>query len=134
MVISISEELWSLHGYCFPKSLMTVLTHQNSIQEEIKSRLNLGYDCYHLMQNFLSYSFLPKNLKIKIYKTIIVSVVLYGCNTWSLRLRGERRLRLFENRALMRIFGPKRYEVTGEWRKQHKEELMICTPHPVLFG
>jgi hypothetical protein len=64
-----------------------------------------------------------KNLKIKIYGTIILLVVLYGCETWSLTLREECRLRVFENRVLMRVFGPKRDEVTGKWRKLHKEEL-----------
>jgi hypothetical protein len=54
-------------------------------------------------------------------------MVLYGCETWSLTLRGEHRLRVFENRVLRRIFGPKRDEVTGEWRKLHNEELRVCT-------
>jgi hypothetical protein len=63
------------------------------------------------------------NLKIEIYRIIILSVVLYGCETWSLTLREERRLRVFENRVLRRVFGPKRDEVTGEWRKLHNEEL-----------
>ena len=67
--------------------------------------------------------FYPKILKIKIYRTIILPVVLYGCETWSLTLREERRLRVFENRVLRRVFGPKRDEVTGEWRKLHNEEL-----------
>jgi hypothetical protein len=62
-------------------------------------------------------------LNIRIYKTIILPVVLYGCETWSLTLREEHRLRVFENRGLRRIFGPKRDEVTGEWRKFHKKEL-----------
>jgi hypothetical protein len=62
-------------------------------------------------------------LKIRIYKTIILSVILYGCETWSLTLREEHRLRMFENKVLRRIFGPKRDEVTGEWRKLHNEEL-----------
>ena len=66
---------------------------------------------------------LTKNLKIKIYRTIILPVVLYGCATWSLTLREERRLRVFENRVLRSIFGPKRDRVTGEWRKLHNEEL-----------
>jgi len=66
---------------------------------------------------------LSKNLKIKIYRTIILPVVLYGCETWSLTLREERRLRVFENRVFRRIFGPKRDEVTEEWRKLHNEEL-----------
>jgi hypothetical protein len=66
---------------------------------------------------------LSKNLKIKIYRTIILSVVLYGCETWSLALRKERRQKVFENGVLRRIFGPHRDEVTGEWRKLHAEEL-----------
>ena len=68
-------------------------------------------------------SLLSKKLKIKIYRTIILPVVLYGCETWSLTLRDEHRLRVFENRVLRRVFGPKRDEVTGEWRKLHNEEL-----------
>jgi len=71
----------------------------------------------------LSPSLLYKNLKIKIYKAIILPVVLYGCETWSLTLREERRLRVFENRVLRRIFGPKRDKVRREWRKLHNEEL-----------
>ena len=68
------------------------------------------------------FQFAIQKLKIKMYRTIILPVVLYGCETWSLTLREERRLRVFENRVL-RIFGPKRDEVTGEWRKLHNEEL-----------
>jgi len=71
----------------------------------------------------LSSSLLFKNLKIKIHRTIKLSFVLCGCETWSLTLREERRLRLFENGVLRRIFGPKRDEVTGDWRKLHNEEL-----------
>jgi hypothetical protein len=65
---------------------------------------------------------------------IILPVVLYGCKTWSLTLREERRLRVSENRVLGRMFGPKWDKVTGDWRKLHPEELKICTPHPILFG
>ena len=75
------------------------------------------------MQNLLSSCSLSRTLKIKIYRTTILPVVLYGCETWSLILREERRLRVFENRVLSRVFGPKRDEVTGEWRKLHNEEL-----------
>ena len=96
----------------------TNLTNQNSIQEEIKSRLKLGNACYYSVQNLLSSSLLSKTLKIKIYRTIILLVVLYGCETWFLTLREERRLRV-----LRRVFGPKRDEATEEWRKLHKEEL-----------
>jgi hypothetical protein len=70
---------------------------QNSLQEEIKSRLKLGNACYHSVWNILCYSLLSKNIKFKIYSNIILRVVLYGCETWSLTLREERRLRVFEN-------------------------------------
>jgi hypothetical protein len=76
--------------------------------------------------SFVSESFvvlLSKNVKVKIHKTIILSVVLCGCETWSFTLREEHRLRVFENRVLRRIFGPMRDEVTGEWKKLHSEEL-----------
>ena len=73
------------------------------------------------------------NLKIKIYRTIILSVVLYGCEIWSLTLREERNLRVFENMVLRRIFGPRRDEVTGDWRRLHNEELndLYCSPNIV---
>jgi len=96
----------------------TTVTNQNSIQEEIKSRLKSGNACYHLVQNLLSFCLLSKNIKIKIYRTIILHV-LYGCGTWLLTLKEEYRLRVFENRMLRKIFVPKRDEVTGEWRKLH---------------
>jgi hypothetical protein len=76
---------------------------------------------------------LSRNVKVKIYKTIILPVVSYGCETWSLILREEYRLRVFENRVLMRIFGPKRDEVTGEWRKLHSEELHISYSSPNII-
>ena len=78
-------------------------------------------------------SLLSKNLKIRIYRTIILPVVLYGCETWPLTLREERRLRVFENRVLRGIFGCKRDEVTGEWRRLHNEELndLYCSPNVV---
>ena len=82
------------------------------------------------MQNLLSSSRLSKNLKIKIYRTIILPVVLYGWETWSLTLREERRLRVLENRVLRRIFGPKMDEVTREWRKLNNEELYDLYPSP----
>jgi len=105
------------------KYLETTLTHQNSIAEEIKSRLRSGNACYHSVQNLLPSRLLFKNIKIKIYRTIILLVVLYGCETWSLTLQEERKLRVFENMVLRRIFGPGREEVTGEWRRLHNEEL-----------
>ena len=84
-----------------------------SIQEEIKSRLKSGNACYESVQNLLSSSLLPKYIKIKIYRTTILPVVLYGYETWSLTSREERRLRVFENRMLRRIFGPKRNKAIG---------------------
>jgi hypothetical protein len=87
------------------------------IQEEVKRRLNSGNVCYHSVQNLLSSRLLSKSLKIRMYTTIILPVILYGCETWSLTLRKEHRLRMFENKVLRRIFGPKRDEVTGGWRK-----------------
>jgi len=86
---------------------------------------------YSLVQNIWSSSLLYKNIKIKIHRTVILLVVLYGCETWSLILREERRLRVFENRVLRGIFGPKRDEVRGEWRKLHNEELndLYCSPN-----
>jgi len=74
---------------------------------------------------------LSKNVNIKIYRTKILPVILYECETWSLKLREERRLGVFEKRMLRRIFGPKRDEVTGERRKLHNEELndMYCSPN-----
>ena len=103
--------------------LEITLTNQNSIQEEIKSRLKSGNACYHSVQNLLSSRLLSKNLKIKVYKIIILPVVLYGCETWSLTLREKRKLRVFENRVLRRIFGPKRDKETEEWRKLHNKEI-----------
>ena len=103
------------------KYLGTTLRKQNSIQEEMKSRLRSGNAWYHSVQSLLSSRFLSKNLKtnIYIYRTIILPVVLYGCESWSLTAREERKLRVFENMVLRRIFGPRRDEVTGEWRRLH---------------
>jgi hypothetical protein len=72
--------------------------------------------------------------KVKIYKTIILPVVLYGCESSSLTLRKEHRLRVFENRVLRRIFGPKRDEVTGEWRKFTMRNFIICTHPQISLG
>ena len=104
------------------KYLGTNLTYQNSIREEIGSILKSGNACYYSVQNLLSSSFLSKNLKITIYRTIILPVVVCGCETCSLTFREERKLTVFEKR-LLRIFGPQRDEVTEELRKLHNEEL-----------
>ena len=106
---------------------------QNSIREEIKSKMKSGNVCYHSAQNFLSSSLLSKIVKVKIYSAIILPVVLYGCETWSLTLREERRLRVFENTVFRRLFGSKKYEVTGEWGKLHNEELHDLYFSPQTF-
>jgi hypothetical protein len=107
---------------------------KNSIQKEIKSRLKSGNVCYHSVQNLLSCSLLSENIKIKLLRTIILPVVWHGCETWSLILRKKRRLRVFENRVLRRIFGPKRGEVKGEGRRRYNEESNdLCPPPPNII-
>ena len=101
--------------------------NQNFIQEEIKSRLKSGNACYHSVHNLLSSSLLSKNIKMKIYRTIILPVVLYGCETWLLTLRVKHKLKVFENRVLRRMFGTERDKVTGKWGS-----LMICTPDQII--
>ena len=98
--------------------------------EEIKRSGNV---CYHSVQNLLSSRLLSTNLKIKIYRTIILPVVLYGCETWLLTLWEERKLRVFENMVLRRIFGRRRDRVMGEWRRLDNEELndLYCLPNIV---
>ena len=76
----------------------------------------------------------PKNVNIKIYRIITLTVVVYGCETWSLRLREEFGLRVFENRVLRRIFGPKRDKVTGNGEDYITRSFMLCTPHQISFG
>jgi len=82
----------------------------------------------------LSSSLLSKKLKIMIHRTIILPFVLYGCETWSLTLREERRLRVFQNMVLRRVFGPKTDEVTGEWRKLHNKKLSDLYSLPNIVG
>jgi hypothetical protein len=94
------------------KYLGTTVTNKNLIQEEIKRRLNSGNACYHSVQNLLSSRLLSKNVSVRIYNTLILPVVLYSCETRSLTVREELKLRVYENRVLRRIFGPKRDGVT----------------------
>jgi hypothetical protein len=93
-----------------------------TIHDEIKSRLNSGNVCYYSVQNILPFRLMSKNLNIEIYKTVILPVVLYGCETWSLTSGEEHRLRVFENGVLRKIFGPERDE-DGSWRKLHNDDL-----------
>jgi hypothetical protein len=89
----------------------------------------MGNACYHPVQSHLSSSFLSKNVNVKLYKSIVLPVVLFGCETWSVTLRKEHRLRVFENKVLRRMFEPKREEVVGGWRKLHNEELHNLYAH-----
>jgi hypothetical protein len=91
-------------------------------EEESKSRIKSGNACHHSVQNILSSSWLSININIKTYRIIILPVVLYGCESWSLILREERRLRVSENSVLRALFGPKRNEVVGKKRILHNEE------------
>ena len=115
------------------KYLGKTLTNQYSIQKDNKCRLKSGNACYHSVQNLLSSSLLSKNLKIKICRTIILPVILHGCKTWSLILREERKIRVYENRVLRRIFGPKKDEVTESGANYIMHRSVICNPHPILF-
>ncbi|KAJ4428178.1 hypothetical protein ANN_24193 [Periplaneta americana] len=110
------------------KYLGATVTNVNDTREEIKHRINMGNACYYSVEKLLSSSLLSKNPKVRIYKTVILPVVLYGCETWTLTLREEQRLRVFENKVLRKIFGAKRDEVTGEWRKLHNTELHALYP------
>jgi hypothetical protein len=115
------------------KYLGTTVTNQNVIQEEIKRRVNSRNACYHSAQNLLFSRLLSKIIKIRIYKTIILLVVLYVCETWSLTISEEQILRVFETRVLRMIFGPSRDEMTGGWRKLHNEELRDLYSSPSII-
>ena len=88
--------------------------------------------CYYSLQKILSSHLLSKKLKVNTYKTIILPVVSYGCETWFLTLREEHRLRVFENKVLRKIFWAKRYEITGEGRKLHNSELHNSSPNIIM--
>jgi hypothetical protein len=103
------------------------------MHKEIKSILNSGNASYRSVRSLLSSRLLSKNLQVKIYKTIILPFVLYGCETWPVTLREEHRLRVFGNRVLRRIFGPKGTEVTREWRTLHSGELQNLYSSPDII-
>jgi hypothetical protein len=115
------------------KYLGITAANQNLIQEEIKSRLNSSNAFYQSVQELLSSCLLSKNVRIRFYKTIILPVVLYGCETWSLTLWEEHRLRIFESRVLRRKFAPKRDDVIGGWRTLHNEELHNLYSFPSII-
>ncbi|KAJ4445854.1 hypothetical protein ANN_12539 [Periplaneta americana] len=115
------------------KYLGATITNINDTREEIKHRINMGNACYYSVEKLLSSSLLSKNLKVRIYKTVILPVVLYGCETWTLTLREEHRLRVFGNKVLRKIFGAKRDEVIGEWRKLHNAEMHALYSSPDII-
>jgi hypothetical protein len=114
---------------CFGRTV----TDQNLIQEKIKWRLNSDNACYPSVQNLLSSRLLSKNVKIRIYKTLIVLVVLYVCETWSLIVWEEHRLRVFENKVLRRTLGPRRDKVMGGWRKLQNEGIHDLYSSPSII-
>jgi hypothetical protein len=105
----------------------TTVTNQNLINKEIKSRLNLSNACYHSVQKLLSSRLLSKDVKIKMKKTIILPVVLYGFEMWAQILREGHRLRIFENTALRRIFGQTRDEMAGGGDNCIMRSFITCT-------
>jgi hypothetical protein len=115
------------------KYVSTTVTNQNSIHEEIKSRLKSGEVSCRSVQNLVSASLISKNTNIKIYRIIILPVVFMVVKLGLSNTAEERRLEVFENRLLRRIFGPKRDEASGEWRRLHNEERHdhYCTPNVI---
>ena len=103
------------------------------MREDIKRRTNVGNPFYYSLEKILSSHLLSNKLKVNTYKTIILPVVLYGGETWSLALREEQRLRMFENKVLRKIFGTKRDTITGEWRKLHNDELHALYSSPNII-
>ena len=105
----------------------------SNIQYNTKRRINMGNACYYSLEKILSSRLLSKKLKVKTYKTIILRVVLNVCETWSLTLREEHRLSVFEIKVLGKIFGAKKDEITGKWRKLHNSELHALYSSPNII-
>ena len=123
-----------LHEINFPRKISKLINVEKYKKNfySCNTGIRFRYEIY--MSNlYVCMLVLSKNLKIKIYRTIILPVVLHGCETWSLTLREERKLRVFENMVLRRLFGLRRDDVTGEWRRLHNEELndLYCSPYIV---
>ena len=115
------------------KYLGTTLKNWNSIQADMKSRLKSGNACYHLVQNLLYSSLLSKNIKTKIHRTIIFPVVLYGCETWLLTLREERRMRCLRTGCWGEYLGLRGMRCKGSGENYIMRSFMIHTPHQILF-
>jgi hypothetical protein len=114
---------WVIENVSKFKYLGMTVTNPNLMREEIKRRFNSGNACYHPVQNLLSSRLLSKNVKVRIYKTIL-PVVLYGCETLFLTLREEHKLRVFEKRVLRRV--------TGGWRKLHNEQHILYSSPSII--
>jgi hypothetical protein len=115
------------------KYMLTTLTSKLHARK-LKSRLNFGNASYHSVQGLQSSCLFSRNVNVKIYKTITLPVVLYGIEIWSLTSSEEHRLRVFENRILRRIFGPKRDEKRETGESCTMGSFIICTHHRVLLG
>jgi hypothetical protein len=110
------------------KYLGSLLTNQNSLHKEIKCRLKARNSCYYSLQTHLSSQLLSMNLKIKMYKTIILSVLLYECKGWYLTLRETHRLMGFKNRILRQTFGPRGIQM-GSGEGSTRRNFIVCTVH-----
>jgi hypothetical protein len=115
------------------KYLGTALTNQNDIHHEVKSRLNSGDACYYSVQNLLFSHLISKSLKIKIHKTVILPVVPYGCENWSLTFREEHKLRVSENRVL-RIYVDLKGRETDRGENCIMMNFTVCILHRILLG
>ena len=115
------------------KYLGVTVTNTKDIHEKIKLRINMGNVCYYSLEKILSSHLLSKKLKVNTYKTIILPIALYDCVTWSLTLREEHRLMVFENKVLRKIFGATRDKIIGEWRKLHNTELHALYSSPNII-
>lgn len=113
--------------------LGSVLTNGNKIKVEIDTRLKKGNNCYYGLGKVLSAKAVSNNLKVQIYMTLILPVVLYGSETWPLRKAEQMRLEVFGRKILRRIFGPCKDDQTGEWRKRHNQELQNLFQRPYII-
>jgi hypothetical protein len=115
------------------RCMRTTVTNHNLIYEEINSRLNSGKACHRSVQNLFSSSLLSKTVNFKLHRIIILPVVFYGWEKWTLILRKEHGLKIFEKRVLRRIFGPKRDEIREGWRKTHYKGLLNLYSSPNII-
>ena len=115
------------------KYLGITVTNTYDIREELKRRINMGNACYYSLEKILSSHVLSKKFKVNTYKTIILPVLLYGSETWTLTLREEQILSIFENKVLRKILWAKKDEITGEWRKLHNADLHALYSSPNII-